>query len=123
MRSPAKAGAVVSRGGVSPRGSSLVPPPGWSPVPPPGVSAGFAGAGGAIVVGSLAPSFAVFSPERLTAAVLITLDGASGATSTVTVIAGYASPAANVSLRVQVNEANVQSQPSPAIAVAVRPCG
>ena len=74
-------------------GSNAVPPP-LGPLGPPGPPGPLglsppAGAGlAAIVVGSLAPSFAVFSPARVTVAVLTTLAGASPATSTVTVIGG-----------------------------------
>src|SRR4051794_11971196 len=134
MRRPLKAGAVRSRGGVVspgfcppgslPRGSLPLGPS----VPPFGSTFGGSGSAcgagrGAIVVGSTAPSFSLFSPAWVTAAVLTTLAGASRATSTVTTIFGYEAPVASVSLRVQVSVAVVQSQPSPSIEVALSPDG
>jgi hypothetical protein len=81
---------------------------------------------GLIVVASLEVSLPVFvSPPPDTVATLVTDDGALLATFTVSVIAGYAAPAASTSLRVQLGEPTPTSQfqPLPAMAVAVRPVG
>src|SRR5207244_4486926 len=61
-------------------------------------------------------------PPPSTLALFVTEAGASEATSTVTVMSGYESPAASTSERVHFGSV-VQSQPVPAIAVTVRPVG
>ncbi len=79
---------------------------------------------GTIVVGSAAPSLAVFSsPPPLTVPALTTVAGALGATLTVSVIVGYVAPAPSASARVHVSVASVHVHPAPAIAVALSPAG
>src|SRR4051812_46620809 len=84
---------------------------------------GMSGGRSAMVVGSLAPWFALFSPARASEAVLVTVAGASRAASTVSAICGYDWPAASESLRLQLSDPRLQSQPDPEIDVAVRPAG
>ena len=77
-----------------------------------------------IAVGSEALSLAVFvSPPPETVAVLVTDEAALLATLTVIVMGGYVAPAAKGSVRAQTNVLRVQVQPTPLIAVAVKPAG
>src|SRR5215831_17659532 len=78
----------------------------------------------AIVVTSVAVSFeALISPPPPTVTMLVTLAGASRATSTVRTIDGYAAPGPSASVRAQVSVGIEHDQPLPASEVAVRPAG
>ena len=69
----------------------------------------------------LLPAIASSLLERVT--VLVTLPGASAATSTVTVIVGYAADGASESERVQLSGDKLQDHPEPEMAVAESPAG
>src|SRR5689334_3378766 len=75
-----------------------------------------------MVVGSLAVALTEPPPEAVTWLVRVGR-GASGATSTVTVMSGYEAPGASASLRVQVLPGVGQVQPVPDIATFVSPTG
>jgi hypothetical protein len=76
------------------------------------------------VVGSFAVLFARFvSPPPDTATLFVTLAGALAETFTVSVIGGYAAPAARLSDRVHVRFARFVVQPVPLIVVAINPAG
>jgi hypothetical protein len=76
------------------------------------------------VVGSLAVLFATFvSPPPETVTTFVRLAGAPPETFTVSVIGGYAAPAARLSEREQVKLARFVVQPVPLIVVAIRPAG
>jgi hypothetical protein len=79
---------------------------------------------GETVVGSVPVLFPeVASPPPLTVTLFVTLAATLLAKFTVNVIAGYAALPARTLLVVQVLVANVQLQPVPLIAVAVKPAG
>ncbi len=65
----------------------------------------------------------LISPPPDTFAILVTVNGALFATSTVSTIGGQMAPPASASLRLQVSVPGVHVHPVPLIAVAVRAAG